>query len=225
MEKIRTFFKNSFYNHPILWTLAGIPFSLFLLACLTMWFFNIWTHHGDTTQVPEIVGMPLDKAVKILEEADLEFVISDSVSMDGKLPGSIVEVSPQPNSVVKGGREVYLTIVRFSPEMITLRRLTDDGINNVKSYLDSQGLRYNIEYVPSEYPDLVINAKYNGHLLGNSSKVPRGAVITLEVGRKFEPVVSNPLDAMIDAATIMDFDSEDGEASYFNEPDYGSEDF
>lgn len=195
MENILTFFKKFWYNHPIISNVTLMIISLFLLGWITLWFLDIWTHHGDTTQVPNVIGMNYNRAVTTLQDADLDVVISDSVYTreKGKIPGSVIDVIPQPGAVVKAGREVYVTIVAFSPEPVTIDTdLTEMTEKNALAYLKSRNLKVETKPVPSQYSGIVIDAKCKGRSLMLGSKVTVDDVIILEVGRIPEPVYDEP---------------------------------
>lgn len=196
-------FKDSWYKHPILWNLVTIVVSLIFLVILGLFFLDLWTHHGSTTVVPDVVGQDLPEATRILEDADLDYVIVDSVYTKDKRPGSIVDIVPQSGSIVKAGREVYLTIVAFSPEPIIIDiLLVETSAKQAEAYLRAKGLKVEKRYVPSEFDGLVVSAKCNGRNLTVGSKVTADDTIVLEVGKienRQEEVV-DPLDVLIGAS-------------------------
>ena len=209
MEKI----KKAYYKHPILWSFVGIIVVILILVYFALCFLDVWTHHGATTKVPHVIGMELNHGTQVLREADLDVVVADSIYSREKAPGSIVDVVPQPNSIVKAGREVYLTIVAYSAQPITIDRLLiDTSVKQAEAYLRSKGLRVKKEYVPAEYADVVVGIKSGGRNLSLGSQVTVNDVITLEVGKIVAPepiiTVDNPLDAIIDASVNVDDDIE-----------------
>lgn len=196
-------FKDSWYKHPILWNLVTILVSFVLLIVLALFFLDLWTHHGSTTVVPDVLGYDVPAASEMLEDADLEYVIADSVYTRDKRPGSIVDVIPQPGSIVKAGREVYLTIVAYSPEPIIIDiLLIDTSAKQAEAYLRAKGLKVEKRYVPSEFADIVVAAKCNGRNLTVGSKVTAADTIILEVGKIEEPKneIVDPLDILIGAS-------------------------
>jgi len=206
MDKVKAFFTKFWNNHPIISNVLLIIASLCLLVWLTLCFLDLWTHHGDTTRVPNVIGMEYSRAVKSLQDADLKVVISDSVYTRDKPAGSIVDVVPQPDAVVKAGREVYVTIVAFSPEPITIDALlTDISWKQAEAYLKAKGLKVEKTYVESQYPDVVVDIKCKGRSLALGSKVTIDDTIVLVVGRVPEPVYEevtddSKLEAAIEAA-------------------------
>lgn len=215
MDKVKIFFKQFWNNHPIISNVFLIIASLCILCWLTLCFLDLWTHHGDTTRVPNVIGMEYSRAVKTLQAADLKVVISDSVYTRDKPAGSIVDVVPQPDAVVKAGREVYVTIVSFSPEPITIDvLLTDISWKQAEAYLKAKGLKVEKTYVESQYPDVVLDIKCNGRSLALGSNVTIDDTIVLVVGRIPEPVYEevtdeNKLEAAIEAALAADMPEAD----------------
>ena len=190
-------FKDSWYRHPILWNLATIIISIILLIVLALYFLDLWTHHGSTTVVPDVVGKSLSQAVVMLDEADLETVVTDSVYTKDKAPGSVVDIIPQPGSIVKSGREVYLTVVAFSAEPIIIDiLLVDTSARQAEAYLKAKGLKVEKRYVPAEFEGIVVSAKCNGKSITVGSKVTAADTIVLEVGKAKEPEQSDNLNAL-----------------------------
>lgn len=213
MSNTQSSFRKSWNKHPILWNLGAIFVSLFILAYLALCFLDLWTHHGSTTVVPDVVGMDIRRGILVLEDAHLEVEIADSVYTKSHPPGSIVDVIPQPNSVVKKGREVYVTIVAFSPEPVIIDiLLVDASAKQAEAYLRSKGLRVEKRYVPSEYADIVVSAKCNGQNLTVGSRVTVDDTIVLEVGKVPEPEMEemSPLDMLIESSVETYGDSEEG---------------
>ena len=207
----QNFFSRLWHKRPILCTmLLMIPTSI-LIFWLSLCFIDLWTNHGATTVVPNVKNLSYEKALKVFQEADLEVVISDSIYDLKKQPGEVIDIFPKPGAVVKPGREVYLTIVSFSPEQVILDvPVVDQSVKAAIAYLKSKGIRtIKIVRVPSQYPDLVLSMKWDGKSLNIGSKVPVTATITLEVGQAEVPVYESNenLDDAIDAA--IDAESED----------------
>lgn len=219
------FFKRAWLRHPILLSICGIILSFILLGIFSIFFLDIWTHHGSTTVVPNVINKNLNEAVAELEKADLEIVISDSVYTKGKTPGSVVDIIPEPGSVVKSGREVYLTIVAFTPEKVTIdMMMAGSSVRSVEAYLKAHGLRVQRRYVPYEYNDIVVDAKCNGKSILVGSRVSIEDIIVLEVGKSFvsdKYMGEDPLEGVIGATEFFDGDAgeENIEAEQFDEPE------
>lgn len=182
-------FRNSalyrFYRKwPILSNIVLAVAAMALFICCIFMFLNLWTHHGSTSIVPDVRGTNYYEALDILDEADLEAVIADSIYDENKKPGQVVDIWPKPGAVVKGGREIYLTIVAFSPRQVVIDMpLTDVSDRQAISYLQSRGvMSIKVIHVLSEYPDMVVAARCDGKPLTLGSRIPANATVILEVG-------------------------------------------
>ncbi|MGN0219788.1 MAG: PASTA domain-containing protein [Muribaculaceae bacterium] len=182
--------------------LAGV-----VLVIIGLIFLDFWTRHGETSTVPEIKDMPYQQAAEILDRNDLEIEISDSIYDRGLAPGTVVESWPKAGSVVKRGRQVFVTVTAFSPKMVTLKMpVTGVSSRQATSYLEAVGVTaVRIVNVPSQYPDLVERALVDGKPLSVGSVIPVTSVVTLEVGAV---PVEEPVDSL-DAAIDREIDNLD----------------
>lgn len=202
--------KRMYQRRPIISTIVLALLAICIFIFLSIKFLDIWTHHGSTSTVPDVKGLTFSQACDVLEEADLKVVISDSIYDDTKTPGAVVEVWPKPGAVVKSGREVYLTIISFSPRQVVIDiPLTDISSRQAISYLNNRGITsIQILRVPSEYPDMVVAVKANGQYVTLGSRIPTNSTVTLEVGQveqsEYESSSSDDLDAVIDSLVTND---------------------
>lgn len=217
------FFTSTWQRFPIISTIVLIGVALFVLTFVGIKSLDIWTHHGETSVVPDVKGQEYAQAVQVLREADLDVVISDSIYDDDRRPGSVVEVWPKPGAVVKAGREVYVTIVAFAPRQIVIDTpLTDISVRQAVNYLNSHGIT-KIQYVtvPSEYPDLVVAAKCDGQYVTLGSVIPANSTVVLEVGQiPDDAALDNAVDAQIDSLLDAEPDYAEHNTEPSNDPIY-----
>lgn len=192
--------RNFIKDHPILFN-----FLLILLAgCGVIWitliWLDIWTEHGKYEVVPNIKGLSYEQAATALRTAGLEPELSDSIYDDKTRPGTVIEQSPRANTKVKPNRTVYLTVIAFTPKMISVPDLADMSLRQARSTLEGLGVK-NIkeQYVASEYRDLVLAVKFNGVTLRPGARIPSSATVTLEVGQG----IVNEDDSMSVAEAIL----------------------
>ncbi len=205
--------KGFYKRHIVLSNVVFIIITIPVLLWLGLLFIDLWTHHGATTVVPNVRDLSYDKACTVLDEADLTVVISDSIYDLKRAPGEVVDIFPKPGAIVKPGREVYLTIVSFSPQQVVFDvPVVDQSVKSAIAYLKNKGIKtVKIVRVPSQYPDLVLSMKWNGKALSIGSKVPVTATITLEVGELEVPVYESG--DSLDGAINNALDRESAEAS------------
>lgn len=201
-------FKRIRQRHPIFSTIVLALLAICIFIIVILKFLDLWTHHGSTSRVPDVKGLTYSQACDVLKEANLEIVISDSIYDDKRVPGSVVEVWPKPGAVIKTGREVYLTIVSFSPRQVVIDiPLTDISSRQAISYLNNRGITsIQILRVPSEYPDMVVAVKANGQYVTLGSRIPTNSTVVLEVGQIEQTTTesTNDLDSVIDSLVSAD---------------------
>ncbi|MDE7426844.1 MAG: PASTA domain-containing protein [Muribaculaceae bacterium] len=226
MRKVKDFFVKLYKGHPVLSNVVLIILTGVILAWGSLWFLDIWTHHGQTSVVPEIKGMNIDKAKEVVADARLTIEISDSIYKGPEQAGEILESWPKGGAVVKRGRPVYVTIASFSPDKVVITSpLEYMSARQAESILRTYGIT-NIRRmsVPGDYPDMVVRALVDGNPLHVGSKVAVTATVVLEVSQGAPDSVSPYAEAdsteqiteveynSIDEAVDDVFDSSDNNA-------------
>lgn len=89
----------------------------------TFWWLKCYTHHGESVQVPNFVGMGFREATVKAEARGFNVVINDSIYVLGKPPGVVLLQNPKPESRVKEGRTIYLTVAKRNPDIVRLPNL------------------------------------------------------------------------------------------------------
>ena len=127
-----------------------------VIGWLAMMWLDVWTRHDDTIVVPTVKSLTYDDATRRLSEEGLVAVLSDSVYDKSTRPGTVIDQNPKVGTVVKEGREIYLTINAFSPKMVTIPTLTDISVRQAKSILEGLEIKNIVEKrIPSDFKDLV----------------------------------------------------------------------
>jgi eukaryotic-like serine/threonine-protein kinase len=167
--------------------LKHLGLALFIaIALLFLVFFSLglYTLHGRTMPVPDLVGLTEGQFDNLVVDLDLRYQIIDSVHLNNVTPGAVVEQTPRASSQVKKGRTIFLTINALSPEMILAPRLIDYSVRNAVSIIESYGLKVGrLVYVPSEYANLVVGQHFGGKPLEPGSPLQKGSSIDLLVGQ------------------------------------------
>ena len=199
--------KDFYTRHRIISTIILICTATLLLLWGAMIFLDFWTLHGSTAVVPQIRNLSYEEARLRLAANDLSIEINDSVYRDSIAPGIVVESWPKAGAVVKKGRQVYVTTTAFSPKQVTISMPLSGNVSSRQaiSYLRGIGITdIRIESVPSEFPDLVMGARYGDTPLHVGSVIPVTSVVTLSVG--IGPVEESDSDSLAieDAETLAD---------------------
>lgn len=188
-------------RHPIVMHLIYAAAATVLAVWMALWFLDFWTFHGQERAVPDVKGQSLSMAEGNISRAGLKAVVTDSVYDSYARPGTVVEQSPIPLAKIKRGGTVYLTLVAFTPKMVTIPDFYDVSERQARSMLEGLGITQVMTVtVPSEYAGLVMGAKFNGVALRPGAKVPVTAVITLEVGGGMADI--SPTGEIVDTAAI-----------------------
>jgi beta-lactam-binding protein with PASTA domain len=87
-----------------------IGLVLYLLSWLGAFLLNVYTRHGESLTLPNLKGLSFEEVDKILSEKKLRYFITDTAFIDDMPKGSVVEQNPSPNTKVKEGRFIYITI-------------------------------------------------------------------------------------------------------------------
>ncbi len=169
MNKIINFFKGHRIIANLVWMLIV---SIILFIGLNYWL-HAYTRHDQATTVPSIKGITVEEADEILSRLNLRYEIIDSIHNDRKTPGIILEQIPAPESKIKEGRVVYITINAKTPRLIKVPNLANTSVRQAETQLKSLGFRdVVIEYKSSPYKDLVLSIEYKGREVMAGEKIP-----------------------------------------------------
>jgi len=144
-----------------------------------------YVHLGDEIEMPDIVDKTIEEASKELEKENFRVVISDSVFSGNYDVGMVVKQMPLPFSIVKKGRNVYLT-VSIGEKPIIMPNLFGKPQREAEILLKSYGL--NLKRVYFAYSD---NFPYKGVVISQSfpqgQKIKKDRQITITVSKGAVP--------------------------------------
>ena len=181
MDKLRAFLK----KHPLLINILAMVLIGVILVWGALFFLDYWTMHGSTAVVPDIRNMSYAEARQELARHNLGIEIADSVYDTSTPRGTVIESMPRAGASVKKGRQVYVTITAFTPKQVTISMPIVGNVSERQavSYLRGLGLTdIRTTYVPSDFPDLVVSAKYGNTPLNVGTSLPINSTVTLEIG-------------------------------------------
>lgn len=164
--------------------IALILIVMGVLVYLAMLFISVYTHHGKTMPVPDLIGLTEKEVQYEIEAQKLRYRIVDSIFIAEAAPGTIIAQQPKANYKVKARRTIYLTIAAISPEQVVLPEIVNWSIREAQSRLENAGLRLGkVEYIPSEFNKLVLDKKLNGRVLPDDTLLVKGTAVDLVVGQ------------------------------------------
>ncbi len=168
---------------------AGITLSIVLL--ISIGYFYVFlpgtTNHGQTVQVPDLVGRNIYQASQDLAPLLLRYEVGDSSYSADQLPLTVLAQVPKAGHLVKENRKVYLTVNRRSPPTLPLPNLFGEGgagsLENAEAVLKTaELLRGRIIYKRNPFYHVIMELRWNGRIVTPGTRVPKGSTIDLVVG-------------------------------------------
>ncbi len=144
---------------------------------------NRTTRHGEALTVPDITGLSIGDAISILEAKHLKFMITDSLFLEDKPKNSVIDQNPSPQSKVKEGRVIYLTLNSTKAPLMSMPNLIDVSLRQAQVMLQSLGLKVGrLIYKPDIAQNVVLQQQYNNLDLAPGAKIPKGSTVDLVLG-------------------------------------------
>ena len=148
------------FKNPYFWGGLG---GLLLLGVGTYFLIDAaimpsYTRHGIAVQVPNVENRPYQKAKQLMQKQDLT-VKRQVGRYNPNVPReTVVDQNPPPNSDVKPGRRVYLTVNAGNVPMVSVPDLNGISVREAKNRISSLGLKagtINPDSIPSPYPNTI----------------------------------------------------------------------
>ncbi|HEY6191999.1 MAG TPA: PASTA domain-containing protein [Bacteroidota bacterium] len=163
-----------------------LAFSILFFVCndiILPWYVN----QGGIVEVPSVLGVPYDDAVKSLATLGLEGRKGD-VRLDKDHPAGLVIIqSPFPGEKVKRGRRVYMTI-SGGEQLVAIPSVKGRTLRDAKFALERQGLKLGtVEYRPSDsFPQNTVIEQAPG--AGATAKRDAFVSIVVSQGNTFQKI-------------------------------------
>lgn len=162
--------------------------SVTLIVFLIFQGFGMYTRHGSSVEVPDVVGMPAEEANKTLLAAGFKVEIVDSLyDLPENLKdkgidfGDVIMQNPKAHEKVKKGRRFYLMIRTSTPPMVEMPNLVDLSLRQAVSILTAKGLALGKVTTKPGLPP-VMRQFYKGQQIKPGTKIPKGSSIDVWVG-------------------------------------------
>jgi len=170
-----------------------------LVAILAVTYFvlfrllNCYTRHGESAKVGNYVGLSVQQATTKAEGEGFDISVSDSIFLIGQRPDMVTAQNPTPNSKVKQGRTIYLTITKAKADLIMLPSLVggNDDYNFYAKKLDMMGItgriirkETNPQYEDGTIIDVQLDGKSIMDQLASGYKVSMGSTVDFVVTQK-----------------------------------------
>ncbi|MCB0653054.1 MAG: PASTA domain-containing protein [Saprospiraceae bacterium] len=199
-DKLKIFLNNAwnFLKSPVFLKNLGAIF-LFLILCfwiLTV-LLKVYTHHNESMQVDNYVGMDLEDARRKIRKKDFRIEVKE---IFGQPANKVLMQYPEPLSRVKEGRTIYLTVNNGKMEEVEIPDYSDmDNYDTYKKHLKARGLNHIIEKeFNAKYSENTIlyitykGKKISGLDLRRGVKAHKGDTIKCVITTRFSATVSLP---------------------------------
>ncbi len=154
-----------------------------VIAWITLMALKLYTRHDEVAVTPNFVGLTIDQVNSLETSKDFELVIVDSIYDYTRKPGSVISQDPLPDTKVKPGRSVYLSLVSYVPEQVSMPALTDLSLRRAKALLQTYGLKLgSVRIVPDMALNAVLKATVSGKIINPGTPIRKGSVVDLIIG-------------------------------------------
>lgn len=178
---MKKFFAAIFKNAIVINLLLAVVVAGAVLFGVLSWL-DIYTRHNEAVEVPNVKGLSIEDAEPFFTSRGLHYSVIDSVYSKDVKPGAIIEVNPEVGSKVKEGRNLYITINAHGSQSALLPELRDLSVRQAQALLEATGFEsIEIEYVPGEFRDLVMEVESMGNILQSGKRVALSTPIKLIV--------------------------------------------
>jgi beta-lactam-binding protein with PASTA domain len=156
---------------------------LYLISWLGSLMLSSYTRHGESLTLPNLKGLGFEEVQQILEQKKLRYIITDTAFIDSLPKGSVIEQNPLPNTKVKEGRFIYITLNSNSSVGVLMPNLINNSLRFAETVLNSSGLKLGtVIYKPDIAAGAVLDQLYKNQSIQPNIKIPKGASIDLIVG-------------------------------------------
>jgi beta-lactam-binding protein with PASTA domain len=164
-----------------------VVLTYLVIVFVTVFYLDALTNHGERIEVPSFLGKNINSVRAQIEDLGLQYEIQETEYDPEKPEGTILEQNPEPTALsmvgVKEGRIIRFTVSKRT-NLVEMPSLVDKSERFAKSILENRGLKYRIEYKPTNEADnAVLDQRYNGRSVREGENVPVGATILLIVGK------------------------------------------
>lgn len=172
---------------PLLWgNLLAMVLVVVALVLGVRWWLQLYTHHGQGIEVPDLYGMDYATARERLADKDLVLIVNDSAYDKRLSAGSIMVQQPVKGARVKQGRIIYVTINSLTLSRVAIPDLVDNSsYREAQAKLQSLGFRVGPPRLIEGEKDWVYGIQHEGHNLITGDMVAQESTLTLVIGSGF----------------------------------------
>lgn len=167
--------------------LGHILLAIAALLILCFIFFFVYlpysTNKDQIVSVPNITGLSLAEAIKLLEEENLNYEASSDSGYAAEKPALVVlDQLPKPLSKVKINRSVTLTLNARKAPLLPFPAIEGTTLEYGQNLLKEHGfIISSIAYRPDLAHLTILEVRLNNEKIKNDQKIPKGAALKLIV--------------------------------------------
>lgn len=155
----------------------------FILIFLLFQSMTCMTRHDQVLPVPSVTGRSYEEAKKLLEGQGFEVQVQDTAFSDTAPLSSVLNQFPEPESIVKMNRTVFLTINRAAPPDIPMPNLEGSTYKSAEITIQQLGLKIeDTIYRKDIARDMVLEQQFNGQRIKAGDKIAVGSKLVLVLG-------------------------------------------
>lgn len=144
---------------------------------------DIYTHHGESIVIPNLLHKSYERSSATLHRLGLELQASDTGYVKTLPPGCILEQFPAAGEHVKSGHVIYVTINATHSPTITLPDVIDNcSLREAMARLTAMGFKLNPPQFVAGEKDWVYGITMNGRHVVYGDKIPVDARLTIQAG-------------------------------------------
>jgi len=215
---INTFFKKSCSLYLLLHLVAMAVVAVLLLVCVKFGL-NLYTHHGECIDVPNLVGKQYEDAFRILDSKGLVLEVSDS-GYNKKMPANTVLAQyPGDNDKVKQGHVIYVTLNSSHSPLLTIPDVVDNSsFREAQAKLTSMGFKLLTPQMVHGEKDWVYGIVSRGRKVYAGDRIPVDNALILQVGDGSFDEGSMDVDYVAPTPRPVEEETEPSEEEYYPAP-------
>ncbi|MFN8117801.1 MAG: PASTA domain-containing protein [Bacteroidia bacterium] len=164
--------------------------SLALVLWILFKLLAVYTHHGETAEVPDFKGKAIAELDKFVSDKNVGYIIIDSVYSPEEQPGIVIKQDPEPKSLVKHNRTIYLYVTSTQAPQMAMPKLVDRSTRQAVFMIESYGLKVGkISEIAGDCKGCVLKQFFNGKEIAPGEAIKKGSKIDLAVGKKDDDYV------------------------------------
>lgn len=167
-------------------TLGGVYF-------LTFKWLDEYTHHGIELSVPDLSKMKIQEAMATLDEMGLTYSVDSAKFDEGIDPYAVIDFYPIEGAKVKPGRKIFIRSNPSDYAPVELPKVIDRSKRMAFAQLAMRDIFVgDTIYEEDPAKDVVLRVLYNNKEIKPGTLLPRGAKVTIVLGRGYNVDVDVP---------------------------------